>query len=163
MAGKSPLTATDEQRAALAMLAGSRDRGGAEQGTRRAFDTDRLDQSADRRNSVSNYLTTNVLSWADVFRLGHRRDHISSIFGLGSNISIISIVFILYRHGLLSYSKLILIYHVSPPVLVLLSFLQLFLSRGFRLRLTVSIDECIRTLLDSTPLVAGVTPIGASS
>jgi transposase len=30
MAGKSPLAATDEQRAALAMLAGSRDRGEAD-------------------------------------------------------------------------------------------------------------------------------------
>ena len=101
-------------------------------------------------------LTTNVLSWADVFRLGHRRDHVSSIFGLGNNISIISLVVLLYRHGLLSYYKLILIYYVSPLVWGLLSFLQLVLSRRFRIRLTVSLDDCVRTLRDCTPLVGEV-------
>ena len=101
-------------------------------------------------------LFTNVLFWADVFRLGHRRDHISSIFGLANNVSIISFVYILYHHGLLSYFNLILIYYFSPLVWSFFSFLQLILSRRIRIRLTVSFEECIRILRDSTPLVAGV-------
>ena len=101
-------------------------------------------------------LTTNVLSWADVFRLGHRRDHISSVFGLGNNILIMFFVFLLYRHQLLSFFSLIAIYYLSPLIWALLSFLQLVLSRRFRIRLTVSFDECVRTLRDCTPLVAGV-------
>jgi O-antigen/teichoic acid export membrane protein len=101
-------------------------------------------------------IVTSVLGWADAFRLGHRRDHISSIFAAGSNISIISSVFILYRFGLLSFHNLILISFLSPLVWSLISFLQLVLSRHFRIRLTVSFDECIRTLRDSSPLVGGV-------
>jgi len=49
MAGKSPLTATDEQRAALVTLAGSRDRGEADRARAVLLTLNRLDQSADRR------------------------------------------------------------------------------------------------------------------
>jgi len=102
------------------------------------------------------FIVTCVLSWADAFRLGHRRDHISSIFAAGSNISIISSVFILYRYGLLSFNNLILIYFLSPLVWSLVSFLQLVLSQRFRIHATVSLDECIRTFRESTPIAEGI-------
>jgi O-antigen/teichoic acid export membrane protein len=101
-------------------------------------------------------IVTSVLGWADVFRLGHRRDHISSIFAAGSNISIISSVFVLYRYGLLSFHNLILIYFLFPLVWGLISFQQLVLSRQIRIRLTVSLGDCVRVLRDSTPLAGGV-------
>ncbi len=106
--------------------------------------------------TTSAVIVTAVLGWADVFRLGHRRDHISSVFGLGSNISIISSVFILYRYGFLSFHNLILIYFLSPLIWGLISFLQLVLSRHIRIRLTVSLGDCLRTLRDCSPLVGGV-------
>ena len=97
----------------------------------------------------------NVLSWADVFRLGLRKDHVSSGFALGNNITIISGFLILYHNGRLSYATVMLVYYLCPFVWGAASLTQLMLANGYRVRLVAPIEECKGILVDSLPLVNG--------
>jgi O-antigen/teichoic acid export membrane protein len=97
-------------------------------------------------------LMANTLSWADVFRLGLRKDHISSIFALGNNLSIITGFVLLYHLNRLSYDTVMLIYYACPLVWGALSFLQLIMSHGFGVRLIAPFDSCRRIVVDSLPL-----------
>ena len=105
--------------------------------------------------AVAAALTTVVFSWADAFRLGHRRDHISSIFGLANNISIILAVVTLYHYGMLSYISLIVICSFLPLFWGLFSFVQVVSSRRLPVRFTPSLHDCAQAFFESTPLVGG--------
>jgi len=100
-------------------------------------------------------IATNVVSWVEVYRLGLRRDHISSAFASGNNICIILTFYFLYHTHHLSYINIVIVYFVFPLLWGLMSFLQVIASMGFAVRLTVPLHECRTAFSESLPLLKG--------
>lgn len=93
------------------------------------------------------FVATATLSWAEVFRLGVRQDHISSSFGLASNLTIILSFALLHHYNALTYGRVLGIYYFVPLCWALLSFVHVFLSTGIRFRIRTDHAEWKRTLL----------------
>jgi O-antigen/teichoic acid export membrane protein len=99
-------------------------------------------------------IISNILAWAEAFRVGVRQDHISSGFGLGNNITIIAAVYLLFQQQSLSFTNLLIVYYGSPLLWNLLSFTHLLLSRGVRIRWRFQVNIWKRAALDAAPLFA---------
>ena len=67
-------------------------------------------------------MISNILLWAEAFRVGVRQDYISSIFSLGNNITIIVAVYLLFQRQSLSFTTLLIVYYGSPLLWNFLSF-----------------------------------------
>ncbi|MDT4743658.1 hypothetical protein [Bradyrhizobium sp. WYCCWR 12699] len=99
------------------------------------------------------FVATATLSWAEVFRLGVRQDHISSAFGLASNATIILIFGLLHQYEGLTFARVLTVYYFCPLCWALVSFLQVLFSTGIRFRLQTDYDEWKRTIWHARPNV----------
>lgn len=97
-------------------------------------------------------VATNICSWAEIYRIGVREDHISSAFALGNNITIISGVYLLSRSDGLSFGNMLLVYYSSPLLWNVLSLVYLLRSKALRVHWVGEIDRLKAVLIEALPL-----------
>jgi O-antigen/teichoic acid export membrane protein len=99
-------------------------------------------------------IITNVLGWAEAYRVAAREDYISSVFGLGNNIMIITAVSLLFHWQCLTLRNLLIAYYGSPLLWNMLSFTYLLFSRHVRIRWHLKTELWKRLAHDAAPLFA---------
>jgi O-antigen/teichoic acid export membrane protein len=104
--------------------------------------------------AAASVIISNVLGWAEAYRVGTREDYISSAFGLGNNITIIAVVYLLFRWQDLTFRNLLIVYYGSPLLWNLFSFTYLLLSRRVRIRWHLKGKIWRRAALDAAPMFA---------
>lgn len=97
-------------------------------------------------------IITNVLGWAEAYRVATREDYISSAFGLGNNVTIVAAVSLLFHWQSLTLTSLLIAYYGSPLLWNLLSFIYLLFSRRVHIRWHLRADKWKRTVLDAAPI-----------
>lgn len=97
-------------------------------------------------------ITSTVLGWSEAYRTATREDYISSAFGLGNNITIVTTVYLLFHGQCLTLINLLIVYYGSPLVWNLLSFGYLMFSRRIRMSWSLKTKAWRRTARDVAPI-----------
>jgi O-antigen/teichoic acid export membrane protein len=102
--------------------------------------------------AAASVIISAVLGWAEAYRVGTRQDYISSAFGLGNNVTIITLVYLLFHWGSLTLSNLLIVYYGSPLLWNLLSFAYLLTSKHVRIRWHLKRELWKRAAVDAAPM-----------
>ena len=102
--------------------------------------------------AAASVIISNVLGWSEAYRTATREDYISSAFGLGNNITIVTAVYLLFHWQSLTLINLLIVYYGSPVVWNLLSFVYLMFSRRIRMSWSLKTKAWRRTAHDVAPI-----------